>query len=495
MQFHPDLITVEPVPPPAPEDRLENRLSAALLGGAIADAMGWVTEFIKTPKDLEARHKIARVTDFIGWAKQTGGRFNPYVDYVGAGEYSDDTQLTLCVARAIGPDGRVDNEYFSKVELPTWLTYARGAGATITGAARALSRKGAKWNRNFFTFNRGKGRFDYRGAGANGAAMRISPIAMANSSAPDLVTTEIWRSTIVTHGHPRAIVGALTYGHAIRLVLDEALVNQDLFVAALESIVERIDVPRDDSDLTSWLEEWERGTTERFDSLLSSAKTEMLSMLGIIGSSPSAKLEELFTRFGCFSPATKGSGTATVGAALATFLRNGRNYQHAVLEAVNMLGSDTDTIAAMAGTLAGAYAGYSAIPEHWAIQMQDFSYFMRVAYALAKVATRKSQGPELRRATSKEFSPKILHVDSLERAPKLSANMRVQHPIFGVGTIRNIDVQKLRSKRDGNMMFVVVLFDSGQTCKFKFFRPKPSATRRQLSQPIRKQAAQGGLFP
>ena len=39
-------------------------------------------------------------------------------------------------------------------------------------------------------------------------------------------------------------------------------------------------------------------------------------------------------------------------------------YKECVLKAVN-LGSDTDTIAAIAGGLAGALYGYGAIPEQW----------------------------------------------------------------------------------------------------------------------------------
>lgn len=492
MELHPDVIIAEPVAPPTEEEALENKISAALLGGAIADAMGWVTEFIKTPRDFQSRFQVDRIKDFISWEKQSGGRFNPYTDYVGAGEYSDDTQLTLCVARSIGPDGRVDNEYFVKVELPAWLSYARGAGATITAAARALSRKGARWNHNFFRFARGKGRFDYRQAGANGAAMRISPIAMANPTESHVVEREIWRNAIVTHGHPRAIVGALVYGQALCTVLAQDSIAPEPFLGALQAFTERIAFPTNDQDLASWLEAWEKGSAERFEALLSQTKAEMISILGRITADSNAKLESLYTEFGCFSPATKGSATSTVGAALATFLRHGRNYQHAVLEAVNMIGSDTDTIGAMAGSLAGAYAGYSAIPEHWATQMRDFSYFMRVAYSLARIAKRKSRRPELRRAMDRELSAKIPHVSSLARASNLASNMRVQHPIFGVGTVRNIETQQLRGRRDGSMLFIVVLFDSGQTCKFKFYRPKP-APRRQPTRSTRKQGAQGRL--
>ena len=40
------------------------------------------------------------------------------------------------------------------------------------------------------------------------------------------------------------------------------------------------------------------------------------------------------------------------------------NYRDCVLKAVNLAG-DTDTIAAVAGGLAGAIYGYDSIPEEW----------------------------------------------------------------------------------------------------------------------------------
>ena len=41
-----------------------------------------------------------------------------------------------------------------------------------------------------------------------------------------------------------------------------------------------------------------------------------------------------------------------------------KNYRDCVLKAVN-LGDDTDTVAAVAGSLAGALYGYDAIPQEW----------------------------------------------------------------------------------------------------------------------------------
>ena len=473
--------TVEIQTTAARDERLEDKISAALLGGAIADAMGWVTEFIKTPKQLLSKLEVDRVADFRSWEKKTGGRFNPYIDYVGAGEYSDDTQLTLCVARSIQPDGTVDNDYFAGTEMTSWLAYARGAGATITGAARALSaHKNTRWNDNFFTFRRAKGVFDYRFAGANGAAMRIAPIAMANPYDVRRLEREIWRNSIVTHGNPRAVVGALVYGRALAYVIAEPAPRFDAFLSTLRAFTEAITLPANDDALAYWRTLWDRGNLfSEFERELNSSKNDMLAAWRFFDADRKAPLKQVYQQLGCFAPATKGSATATVSAALAVFLRHGKNFEHAVTEAVNMLGSDTDTIAAMVGSLAGAHAGYSGIPERWARQMQDFAYFMRVAAALARIAERTAEGPELRHLTDRLSDSGLPDVLALAGASNVATGQRVQHEVLGPGTIMNVHVQPFKSRRGGSMLFIVVQFDSGQTCKFKFFRSEQRQERAQ----------------
>src|SRR2546425_6069447 len=145
---------VEPEPR-SDEDALYTRFSGALMGGAIADALGWPTEFARTPEDLERVGLTYPIRDLVPWHKRTGGRFFTRIDNIQPGDYSDDTQLTLSVARSLNADGTVDNEYFAKKELRYWLDYARGAGATVTAAAKSASRRSTDWRWNFFRFKRG----------------------------------------------------------------------------------------------------------------------------------------------------------------------------------------------------------------------------------------------------------------------------------------------------------------------------------------------------
>ena len=53
----------------------------------------------------------------------------------------------------------------------------------------------------------------------------------------------------------------------------------------------------------------------------------------------------------------------TLEAVLWTFF-HAKNYRETVLEAIN-LGGDTDTIAAIAGGIAGVYYGFNDIPDNW----------------------------------------------------------------------------------------------------------------------------------
>ena len=62
-------------------------------------------------------------------------------------------------------------------------------------------------------------------------------------------------------------------------------------------------------------------------------------------------------------PDSDGYVVHSLEAALWAFL-NTDSYREAILNAVN-LGSDTDTIAALTGALAGLYYGYDAIPKDW----------------------------------------------------------------------------------------------------------------------------------
>jgi ADP-ribosyl-[dinitrogen reductase] hydrolase len=64
-----------------------------------------------------------------------------------------------------------------------------------------------------------------------------------------------------------------------------------------------------------------------------------------------------------------GWAVSTLQAALWAF-QTTDSFEDALIEAVN-LGGDADTIGAVCGQIAGAYYGYSAIPERWLAAIKD----------------------------------------------------------------------------------------------------------------------------
>ncbi len=468
-----------PLVEPSRADELFDLISGSLVAGASADALGWVTEFMRSPKSIERQLGVERVTDYVQWRKKVGGRFNTYLDFIGAGEYSDDTQLTLAVARAIRGDGSVDHEYFAKEELTSWLDYARGAGRTITAAAKAMAAARSSWYSSFFS----SGSLDYRSSGANGAAMRAAPIALANlrASAPPL--EETFCNAITTHGHPRAHVGALGYVAAVWEAFRRRHDNGSGPRPFLNAIVRWLrtwdPTSSERPELQSWLREWDQ-SGRSYRELYQQTLDEFEGMLKIIGNRDS---QHVLETLGCFDKATKGSGTTTVAAALHLFCWHGRDIEAAVTEAVNAVPADTDTIAAMVGSLAGAYAGYSHIPERWTSRLQDLPYFISLGEGLAHVAGREVEDD------SAPFRPRILETEhdlpdimGLLRKGEVERDSRVRHRVLGAGWVQAVHVQEIRRRGGGEMIYARVALDIGQTCQFRAHLPARTQQQR-LTQP------------
>ena len=143
----------------------------------------------------------------VGWKRRIGGRAGVTVN-LPAGCYSDDSQLRLATCRCIRPDG-FDVEAFSKVELPVWPSYAFGGGKSTTAAAANLTRPRVQWFAN-----------TYRGwtdSGGNGAAMRIQPHVWAARSPDDPMSylPDVVRNSICSHSHPYGLLGAVLHSLAL----------------------------------------------------------------------------------------------------------------------------------------------------------------------------------------------------------------------------------------------------------------------------------------
>ncbi|TPK40993.1 ADP-ribosylglycohydrolase family protein [Mesorhizobium sp. B2-5-3] len=335
----------------------QRKVTQSALWAAYGDALGFITELADADRILfRSGHREIERT--VSWRRKVGSRPGVTVEFP-AGTYSDDTQLRLATSRAIRADGSFDVAAFAKVELPAWSNYALGAGLSSREAAANLARTSATWYSNFFSSRRS----DYLNAGGNGAAMRIQPHvwSMPLKTGSEQLTLNVIKNTICTHGHARAIVGACYHAHVLHFALANARPPkaQECF-----QIVERFsnltDIVTSDQDLRLlWLGQWESKVGKRFADCVNVALSEMQDDLERVASIELGEPEQMYhtalAQLGAFDDATRGSATKTsIAASFLSEVYEAGSPEHALTTAANSLGSDTDSIATMAGAILGA---------------------------------------------------------------------------------------------------------------------------------------------
>lgn len=447
---------------------LLDKFKGALLFSAVGDALGWPTEFGRYPAAAKKRSGKSYVDEFVSWNKLVGGRFWGYREAIAAGEYSDDTQLTLAIHRCIDESGNFQPDRFAYFELPLWLHYERGGGKTIKSAARKLNQSSKEWNRNFYSTKD----LSYRNAGANGAAMRVLPIALANLLDLQKLRTESFLNSIITHGHPRAILGCILYASAVWFLLKEKEFTTSSFLQFLNNNIENDKQFFDNGNIVDWMQEWDRHPSNgaSFQRVWQETKQEIGRYLSAIRQKQNLDDREYYNITGALTDAMRGSGTSTVCCAIFLLCKYAADPSKALLTAVNLLGSDTDTISGFLGGLLGSLYGTSAIPENFLNNLQDKAYIVKSAERLYQIVTGEA---------FKDFAP----ADSLDREDSylrimaweiglhelfwdaLDLGESLLHPALGRGRITEKRVQPLQ-RSDYQVKLIHVAFDCGQTCIF-----------------------------
>ncbi|WP_051970110.1 ADP-ribosylglycohydrolase family protein [Kitasatospora azatica] len=339
---------------PAPYPWLD-RATGTLLASAVGDALGWPYERRDRTRPLAGSPGSG---GFFAWERFAGSRQQRIPEKVDAGDYSDDTQMTIAVARARLMGGRQWLAWLERVEWPFLLEYERGAGASVKAACRSWARGRAPWTAPASAVAR------YFATGANGAAMRIAPHVLLHHQDLrfDELATDVVRDAATTHGHPRALLGALVhayalwvslrepaplpYGWLVDTLLDDAKQWQQPFWRALpDAWQHQASGQFDDRFDHAWL-----GVAGEVEQLLTLAQRELKE--GAV-SAPTVFL----TRQGLTSPDTRGSGTLCAVAAAYLAARSASSPDLGLATAARLDGADTDTLASMTGALLGAALG------------------------------------------------------------------------------------------------------------------------------------------
>ena len=286
-----------------PRIHRSSRAAGALVGSAVGDALGAPFEF-GPPGRFSAQFPApARGAH----TEMCGGGSLGWEP----GEFTDDTQMALLVATSLVERGGLDEaDLFDR-----FRTWAAADPPDIGNQTRAVLGSGLPWDTAAADHFARSGH-----AAGNGSLMRTTPAAIRFSHDGREATMDAARRiSALTHGDPSAGEGCAVFHELMRVALD----GGDPLAAvpsALESVADE--------------------HRERWATVLAPGWTP--------------------------EQATESNGAVwpTLGQAVWA-LRHGRDFAD-VLRLVIDLGGDTDTVAAVAGGLAGAVYGMGGIPMRWA---------------------------------------------------------------------------------------------------------------------------------
>src|SRR5438034_149739 len=177
-------------------DLLGDHYCGALLWGAVGDALGRAVEGW-SPAAIRGRFGDEGLVDYVPWNGWTSGA---------RGTITDDTQLTIEVARNIlASEGFIDPPALA-AQFVEWLPHGRGGGRA-TQAAVAHLRDGAPW------WQAGP-MVDSAG---NGAAMRAGPVGLVHAFGPSpaRLTRDAILASVITHSHAVGVAGAIAIAAAV----------------------------------------------------------------------------------------------------------------------------------------------------------------------------------------------------------------------------------------------------------------------------------------
>jgi ADP-ribosylglycohydrolase len=173
--------------------RERDRFRGCLLGVAIGDALGRPAEG-KRPSVV--RERYGSLTDFHPWRGWRGGP---------VGTITDDTQMTMCIARSIIERRGVDPADIAR-RFVEWLPTARGKGRACTEAVLNL-RDGSDWESSGVD------------SAGNGAAMRVAPVGMLHLDDRRALRRDAELTAVITHTSPTAVASAVAQAAAVAYCL------------------------------------------------------------------------------------------------------------------------------------------------------------------------------------------------------------------------------------------------------------------------------------
>ncbi len=298
----------------------QDRAAGVLLGVGVGDALGIPYEF-QPPQDF--------TEDQLPLGMPGGGPFK-----FGPGEFSDDTQMTLCVAAAafegLDLNSSAGLERVATGFLAWYRSGPRDVGGQVSSvlAQTPLCHDGTTWHS---MAGRAATRYlnNLKGSGGNGSLMRTAPVALRHLYDRGRMTEAARYVSGLTHADPDCLDACVIWCHVIRAAV--------LFEAPRAGLVEGIRA-LEPSHRAKW-------------SMLARQAEQWQPFV--------------FSQNGWVVEAFQAAWSAvTIG------LETG-GFEPGITAAV-ACGKDTDTVAAIAGAVLGATFGSSDIRPKWRESLQGW---------------------------------------------------------------------------------------------------------------------------
>ncbi|MEA3492310.1 MAG: ADP-ribosylglycohydrolase family protein [Campylobacterota bacterium] len=246
----------------------------------------------------------------------------------GKTRYTDDTQMSLDVALSLLTQNGIDQNHLAQTFASSYR-WSRGYGSAAAKILKKI-KKGIPWyevNRSVYP----------QGSFGNGAAMRAPIVALYHCGDEEQIANTTEEVSLITHAHPLAIEGAKLIALATSIALAQ----------------------RDFADL------WDRLMTE---SRLEPYQIRIARAKSWIESGEEIPSKRVAKELGNGIAATDSCTTAIYIASRFIDLP----FDDMLLFIQNSSG-DTDTIAAMAGAIWGAYNGVNSLPRSKIEQLESRS--------------------------------------------------------------------------------------------------------------------------
>jgi ADP-ribosylglycohydrolase len=336
---------------------LYDKILGSLAASCIGDALGCPTEQM-TMEEIKQTFG-GFVTDFHAPAVD-----HPFAGGRSAGQITDDASLVLKMAEAIiASRGRLEVHHVVE-QLLKWAETEefRFAGPTTRAAIERL-----RMGEDPLKVG-GSGHFASDGT-SNGAAMKIVPVGLANPGSIDGAVRDAITMSLPTHGTRPAIAGAAAIAAGVAMALAPGATVESVVEACLigAEVVERMELPG----------------VRIVPGPSIKRRIELAVSIAMRAADLEAAMRELESLIGTGLPTSEAVPTA-----IGLFVAAGGDPLRTVVAAAN-IGHDTDTIACMAGALAGALKGIGCLPKHLVEKVQQANNLdlSRLARELCELAS------------------------------------------------------------------------------------------------------------